>query len=294
MTKKLSKIISLLSSLAFFAIVSVWYLHDNSLPILGQEQSEVGAEAVFMDVGQGDAALILTPSGKKILVDGGDGKAVLERMAAHMKWNDNMIDIMILSHPHADHLVGQIHVMDKYEVGKIYYTGVVHSSPDFTEWLTKIRDLNLEMELVEQPKSIDLGSDGRIDFLFPYSSLNGKEVTNINNSSLVFKYTYGEVSYLFTGDIELETEEKMLTYPEWLAADVLKVSHHGSDTSTSQPWLEAVMPSYAVISVGADNSFGHPSQRVISRLERLGTQVLRTDQSGDIDVFTNGREIMVK
>ncbi|MFA6551330.1 MAG: ComEC/Rec2 family competence protein [Patescibacteria group bacterium] len=246
-------------------------------------------ELDFLNVEQGDAILIKTPYGQNILIDGGDGKEILRELPRELPFYDRAIDLMILTHPHDDHVGGLVKVLQRYRVKKILYTGVSHTSPTYLEWLNIIKRKNIPLTIIDRPQTITLGADLRLDILYPLESLLNKKMENLNNSSIVAKLIYQDQNFLFTGDLEEMEEQVLLEKNIDLRADILKIGHHGSDTSSSEKFLEAVKPSAAVISVGKDNDFGHPSLRVINRLERLGVKIYRTDLNGWIKINSNGK-----
>ena len=249
----------------------------------------------FLDIGQGGGILIQTPYDQNILIDGGDtdGK-VLRQLPKFMPFWDREIGLMILTHPHDDHVGGLARVVKRYKVEKILYTGAVHNAPAYLAWLSVARDKHIPVTIIDRPQTIALGENLEIEILYPFESLLNKEVDNLNNSSIVVKLVYGENSFLFTGDAEGEVERKLLAAGINLSADVLKAGHHGSDTSSSEEFLAAVKQRYAVIQVGEDNDFGHPSLRVLKRFERIGAEVYRNDLDGWVQVISDGKSIEVK
>ena len=205
----------------------------------------------------------------------------------NLPWYDKQIDLMILTHPHDDHVTGLIEVIKRYRVKRILATGVIHNAPNYLAWLGLIKEKNISFTIVDRPQTINLGEDSWLNIIYPRASLLEKTVDNLNNSSLVIKLNYKQDSFLFTGDIEAEVEEELVELEEDLTADIIKIGHHGSDTSSGERFLERVKPRLAIISVG-ENDFGHPSLRVLRRLERLGITIKRTDQEGTIKIFSNG------
>jgi len=248
----------------------------------------------FLDVGQGDAILIKAPGGQNILVDGGPDKAVIKRLAENLPWWDKKIDLMILTHPHDDHVAGLIEVLKRYEVKKILYTGVAHNAPNYLAWLKAVRDKKVAMTIIDKAQTINFGADCRLEILSPGESLLGQVVPDLNQSSIVAKLVYGRSEFLLTGDAGEEVEKKLVSGGENLKVEVLKVGHHGSQYSTSEEFLEKVKPAMAVISVGKDNDFGHPNLRIIKRLERVGAEIFRTDLNGTVKVVSDGKKIIIK
>ncbi len=253
------------------------------------EQSRL--EVSFLDVGQGDSTLIRTPFGQNILIDGGPDDSVVYGLSQELPWWDRTIDLVILTHPHDDHVFGLIDVLERYRVKKVLYTGALHSSPGYIAWLELIRDKKIPLAIIRGQQRINLGDGCYLDILYPNEDFVNKEVEELNNTSIVTKLVYGETSFLFTGDAEAELENKLLELGIDISANVLKVAHHGSDTSSRADFLVAVDSDIAVISVSSDNDFGHPSGRALKRLERSGAKVYRTDKDGLIKFKSNGMRI---
>jgi competence protein ComEC len=178
-------------------------------------------------------------------------------------------------------------------VEKILYTGVNHDSPNYIAWLEVVRDKKIPMVIIDRPQTIKLGDNCRLEILYPLESFLNKEVENLNNTSIVARLVYGNTSFSFTGDAEREEEKEILESGVDLSADVLKIGHHGSDTATSEDFLKAVKPEIAVIEVGKDNQFGHPSLRTIKKLERAGAKVFRTDEAGTIKIVSDGARVEI-
>ena len=208
-----------------------------------------------------------------------------------MDFNDREIDVMVLTHPHDDHVAGLVEVLKRYRVKRALYTGVIHSAPAFLEWLDIINEQGIPLVIIDRPQKIKLDDKCWLDILYPIQSLLGQEVDNLNNSSIVARLSYGQHGFLFTGDAEMEIERILLDGDIDFSSQVLKVGHHGSITSSGEEFIAAVAPDFAVVQVGADNSFGHPSRRVLKRLERSGAAVYRNDIHGTIKFISDGEEI---
>ncbi|MEK7202806.1 MAG: ComEC/Rec2 family competence protein [Patescibacteria group bacterium] len=248
-------------------------------------------EVDFLDVGQGDAILIKTSGGQNVLIDGGPDRRIIKRLGENLNWWDGQIDLMVLTHPHDDHVSGLIDVIKKYRVKKIIYSGVVSNSPNYLAWLKLVLDKKINLTIINRPQIIKLSDGCQLEIIYPQESLLGLEMGNLNNSSLIIRMVYGKTKFLFVGDAEEQVEVKLLNSKVDLTADVLKVGHHGSDTSSGQRFLEKINPRIAVIEVGKDNTFGQPNLRIIKRLERLGAKVLRTDQLGTIKLFSDQQKV---
>lgn len=250
-------------------------------------------EVDFLDVGQGDAILIKSPYGQNILIDGGPDGAVIGRLAENLEFWDRTIDLMILTHPHSDHVKGLIEVINQYDVKKILYTGASHSAPDYLAWLDLIREKKIPLVIIDRPQTVKLGEDCELRIIYPIKNLAGGTSGNLNNTSIAAKLVYRQAKFLFAGDMETEAERELIASGADLSADVLKAGHHGSDTSSGEEFISAVKPSIAVIEAGKDNDFGHPSLRTIKRLERAGAKLFRTDVGGTVKIISDGVEITV-
>jgi len=241
--------------------------------VIRQKPIKAGLKTVFFDVGQGDASLVMAEDGLNILIDGGPDKTVIEKLDKYLPLHNRKVDIMVLTHPHSDHVSGLVDVLGKYEVGEVWMTGVLHNSSEYFEFLGQIKDRKIKTKIIGSESGYELVNfkeNTNIEILYPIKNLFEKKVDNLNNTSIVLKISYKDKSFLFTGDIEEEAEGDILkNYGDGLKADVLKTAHHGSITSNTENFLGAVYPEFAIISVG-ENNFGHPSLRVIKRLERMG------------------------
>ncbi len=248
-------------------------------------------EADFLDVGQGDAILIKTPAGQNILIDGGPGGTIIKRLAENLPWWDKQIDLMVLTHAHDDHVSGLIDVLKRYDVKKILYTGAVHNAPNYLAWLKLVREKKTPLVIIDKKQTVNLGKGAKMEILYPDESLIDKTFEDLNQSSIVIMLCFGKNKFLLTGDADEEVEKKLLSSGADLSADVLKVGHHGSQYSSSQEFLDKARPKIAVIQVGKDNDFGHPSLRIIKKLERAGAEILRTDLNGTIKIISDGMKI---
>ncbi|MGG3839627.1 ComEC/Rec2 family competence protein [Paenibacillus thiaminolyticus] len=251
------------------------------------QQAAAGTlQVYYFDVGQGDSTYIRTPQGQHILIDGGDnhkGQAVVDYLE---QLGVKQLDVVIATHPDADHIGGLDTVIDSIPVKSVYAPKVSHTTNTYRDFLMAVKNRGLKIKTAKASLQIPL--DGvEAEFIAPV----GEYGKDLNAWSAVLRLTYGDTSFLFTGDAEARSEKDMLKQPEQLRADVLKVGHHGSDTSTSQEFLDAVQPTYAVISAGADNKYGHPKKVVVSRLKKAGVEIFRTDKQGTITAISDGTNI---
>ncbi len=249
-------------------------------------------EVTFFDIGQGDSIFIETPEGHQILIDGGPSSAVLEKLAEEMPFWDRTIDLIILTHPEHDHIAGLLEVLQRYKVEQILWTGIKRNTAEYRKWQELIKK-----EEAEGAKIFIAQSDQRIltrnvlvNILYPFDSLEGQEVKNTNNSSIITRLVFGKKSFIFTGDAYKSIERELIEKDITLNSDVLKVGHHGSKTSSSEEFIQAVSPEIAVIQCGKDNPYGHPYPETLATLEKFGIKILRTDQNGDIKIVSDGKK----
>jgi beta-lactamase superfamily II metal-dependent hydrolase len=238
----------------------------------------------FFDVGQGDSIFIRTPEGKDVLIDGGPDGTVLERLGETLPYWDRKIDLMVLTHPHADHIQGLDEVLKNFSVGEVIETDLKNPTPEENYFNKLVASDGAVEEKAIKGEKINLGSDLDFEILYPLTYQAEEE--NINDYSVVIKMIYKGRSFLFTGDATSEVEAQILD--QNLDSDFLKVGHHGSRYSSSQKFLEAVSPIISIISVGEGNSYGHPTADTLNRLNTVGSRVLRTDKAGTVEVDVGG------
>lgn len=242
----------------------------------------------LLDIGQGDSILITTPSHQRILVDGGPDLSLLERLGEELPFFERSIDLLILTHQDSDHITAFPALLERYTIDRILLTGTANMNSRYEAFLDAANRSGSEIIIAQADHDLDLGGGVLLDVLWPKQSLFGEKVKETNNASLVAKLTYKDHEILLTGDIEEKTEEELLKAGYDLRADILKVPHHGSKTSSSTGFLLAVDPDLALISVGRENTYGHPHPLVLARYEALGIPVRRTDKEGKVElVFTS-------
>ncbi len=250
----------------------------------------------FLNVGQGDAILIQRGS-QQILVDGGPSpQAIGLELGKKMPFWDRTIDLIVLTHPEADHLTGLVEVLKRYRVKQVLYPDLEYESELNNEWLSLIESKDIDPVRAQAGQGIKFGPEIAIEVLNPPIASLTDNTSDINDSSVVLRLTMGRVSFLLTADIGRSTELELVTHRAPLNSTVLKVAHHGSDTSTSPEFLAVANPQLAAISVGRGNAFGHPNQEVMGRLEqRLGLEnIYRTDEHGTIEFITNGERLWLR
>lgn len=245
-------------------------------------------KVIFFDVGQGDAIWVETSKHKQVLIDGGKDPKILEKLEQVMAPSDKTIDLVLLSHPAGDHVTGLLSVLKEYTVKQVVWTGVQKDTRVYRQWLDVLeqeRQEGAQISLISSPSHISLQETPcpqYLDILFPLEDLSTTTVKDDNDTSIIAKGVFCNHTVLFTGDMTSKGEKVLLETGSSLQSDILKVGHHGSKTSSSSVFLEAVAPQYAVIQVGKDNQYGHPHQEVLERLQGYGIQVMRTDEIGDI------------
>ncbi|MFA6594531.1 MAG: MBL fold metallo-hydrolase [Candidatus Buchananbacteria bacterium] len=286
--KQIKYLIGIFVAVLLLIVVNSYQRQPGAVLGTFSARSTSSLELIFFDVGQGDSSLIIAPDGEDILVDGGPDNGVLYGLGKYLPPTDRTIELVILSHPHSDHVAGLVEVLRRYRVEKIIMTGAGHVAPDYSEFLKLIEEKRIPVEIIDRPQEEIIGGL-TLQFLTPENNLSGERPANLNNSSIVFKLVYGSTTALYTGDFENE-ESLLLQSRVKLQSGVLKIGHHGSTNANSKGFLQAVAPAYAVVSVGADNQYGHPHYRTLYYLKELGTRVFRTDSDGDVRLLSDGQD----
>lgn len=274
------------SSLVFclFALILVWsaVYHSSSTDLL----------VAFLDIGQGDAIFIKSPIGHKILLDAGSDKSINQALSPFLPFFSQNIDLLIVSHPHLDHYGGFLDLIKHNSPIAFIESGAnVSSLPSaYHNLIDSLKKNNVQIHKLSRGARVVLGGGAYLDILYP---LTGQSFTDLNQSSLIARLSYGENSFLFTGDTTHDSEREVVVLDgNNLRSDVLKVSHHGSKTGSWPDFIEAVSPSWAIISAGVDNRYNHPHQEVLNILDEVGAKILGTYDLGNIKMTSDGREII--
>lgn len=257
-------------------------------PIVSEDPAEIPEDSTFeihfIDVGQGDCSLILC-DGKAMLIDGGESSES-SKVYAYLKAHGiDHLDCMVATHAHSDHIGGLSGALNYASVGTAYCSVTEYDSKTFSSMVKYLNNQGLKIAVPSAGDTFSLGS-ATVQILGPQRTYDDP-----NDMSIVLKITYGETSFLFTGDAERTAEADILDAGYDLSSTVLKVGHHGSDSSTSYPFLREIMPEYAVIQAGKDNSYGHPTEDTLSRLRDADVKVYRNDLQGTVICTSDGESV---
>ncbi len=245
----------------------------------------------MLDVGQGDALFIESPTGTQILVDGGPPRKIMSQLARVMSPFDRSIDAIIVTNPDLDHIGGFEDILKTYKVGAVFESGTFNDSKTYQNLEAEIKNKNIPDILAKRGMRLHIGGGAVIDILFPDRDVS---LWSSNDGSIVAKLSYGKTSIMLTGDSTSVTEKIILENSKQdsktnLASTILKVGHHGSRTSTSNDFVKSVAPKYALISNSKDNNYGHPHPDTLSTLASFGIKIFRTDLLGTIIIKSDGK-----
>jgi competence protein ComEC len=281
----------------FFAILTLVvcfvYLALHAIP---SKRNPTLLTVAYLDVGQGDASFIESPRGTQVLIDGGRDISVIRRLPTVMGYFDRSIDIVIATHPDADHIGGLIDVLKRYDVASIVMTDNINDTPAYEAFLDAVRKENTTMLYAKRGQVIDLGmgdaGSTTLTLLFPDRDVRDLES---NTSSIVSKLSYGDMDFLFTGDSPLAIESYLVELDgALLESEVLKAGHHGSRTSSGEDFVTAVQPRYGIISAGKDNDYGHPHKEVMDTFRAHNVETKNTADVGSIFMESDGVSLWIR
>jgi competence protein ComEC len=265
---------SVILSLSVLGVIFACIIHFS------QEPDKL--RVVFLDVGQGDAILI-SKGNYQMLIDGGrDGKLLLNKLGKYIPFWDRNVEVILATHPDQDHIAGLIDVLQKYNVKNVLKTQDKSESQTYKKFEEEIGNEKSENIDAKKEVSIKISDDAGIEIVYPFSETGDIADNKSNEGSVVVKINYGENSFLLTGDLPKEQEIEIVNSGINIASTIFKIAHHGSKYSNSAGFLEKVNPIQTIISVGKDNSYGHPSGEVVNFLKEKNISVFRTDERGDI------------
>ena len=283
----------LITTIVFVIIASITayfgkdIVGDNSGAHVGTPSGNI--EISYLDVGQGDAAYIRVNE-IDILIDAGPKSDADKLMKQLEEKNIDDFEIVIATHPHEDHIGGMTRVFERYDVESFYMPKVTNTTKTFENMMKAVSNEGLKAKTIKEGTSFDLGEGTKF---IAYSPMKDS-YDDFNDYSPIMKLTYGNKSFIFTGDAEKAVEEEVVKkYSTELNADVIKFGHHGSSTSSTKDFIEAISPQYGIISCGVDNSYGHPHREIVDIINTMGIEAYRTDTQGQITITSDGNTINI-
>lgn len=283
------KILAIISTVTVLSFAGCGAQKNNNIS-KGSDNSEYsGMSVTYLNVGQGDSELIQV-NGINMLIDAGTNAGANDLVKDLKNRGIKTIDIAIATHPHEDHIGGMDEVLENFDVKSFYAPKVSHTTKTYENMLKAVKNEGLKIKQIKEGTKIDLGKDTEVQVYSPVKS----QYEELNNYSPVMKISYGQNSFMFTGDAESLVEKEILNENKDLKADVLKLGHHGSHSSTSKEFLKAIDPSIAIVSCAKDNKYGHPHKETMSNLKKAGITVYETFRDGDITISSNGKKLDVK
>lgn len=275
-------------SLLFLIILSVviWYIALT-------EQKNGTLKFAVLDIGQGDALYIESPTGVQVIVDGGPNKTLMKEISAVVPWYDRHIDMIVVTNPDRDHYEGFIPLLDKYSIDVVLEPGTTNPNEAYKILEDKIKEKNIPKILAKKGQRVELGGGAYIDIIFPDRDVSG---LTPNDGSIVMKLVYGDTSVMLQGDSTAKIEEYLRNSvgSTTLRSTILKVGHHGSRTSSTVGYVKAVSPEIAIASSGKENDYRHPHQEVIDTFKKLNIPLYDTCNNGRIVLESDGKNFVLK
>lgn len=280
--KKFLAIISTITMLSFVGCSSQGVQNNVNASIKKE------LKVTYLNVGQGDSELVEV-NGKTMLIDAGPNSNANELVKDLKERGIKTIDIAIATHPHEDHIGGMDEVLENFDVKSFYAPKVAHTTKTYENMLKAVKNEGIKLKQIKKGTKLSLGKDVLIKVYTPVKS----NYDDLNNYSPIMKISYGKTAFMFTGDAEKEAEHEALRKNKNLKADVLKLGHHGSNSSTTEPFLKAVDPSIAIVSCAKNNKYGHPHKETMTKLKNSKVKVYETFKDGDITITSNGKNLGV-
>lgn len=280
-----------LLTIIIFGIIAIFSAYFGNDIISTNVGTPTGVlEISYLDVGQGDAVYIKV-NDFDILIDAGPKSDSDKLMQQLEEKNIDDFEIVIATHPHEDHIGGMTKVFEKYDVKSFYMPKATNTTKTFENMMKAVSNEGLNVNVIKEGTSFELGEGARIDVYSPIQ----ESYDDLNDYSPIMKLTYGNKAFIFTGDAEKVAEEEVVKkYANELKADVIKFGHHGSSTSSTKEFIEAISPKYGIISCGLDNSYGHPHRETLNIIEKMGIEAYRTDKEGQITITSDGNNIEIE
>lgn len=248
---------------------------------------------IFCDVGQGDAILVITPVGDQILIDGGPDNSVLSCLGKYLPFGDRKIELMVLTHPQSDHMVGLVSVFENYKVEKVLKTDAINQIPEFEAFAQALTEEKTQEFEAAAESSINFGQNFQAEILWPGKNLINNSL-DLNDTSIILRFDFDKFCAFLTGDATNFVWTQLISTGKLTNCFLLKVSHHGSKNATNELFLTSTTPAIAVISAGKNNRYGHPHEEVLEGLRERGIKILRTDIDGTIEIITDGKKVEIK
>ncbi len=272
--------------LLLFITIGIW------AAVLQESKSGVLTVAV-LDVGQGDSIYIQSPTGVEVIIDGGPNNAILRELPKVMKPFDREVDAIIATHPDADHIAGFIDLLARYEIKNFIEPGIYKDTVTAQRLEEEVDESKIPRYKAVRGMLLDLGGGARLRILSPDFDVSVLSSNKANEGGIVAQLVYASTTVLFMADVPAKVESHLVEIDgENLDSDILKIGHHGSRTSTDDEFVSVVTPDVAIISVGSDNRYGHPTEDVLDTLASHNIKTLRTDLEGTIKFISNGREFV--
>lgn len=246
----------------------------------------------FLDVGQGDSVFIRSPYGYNIVIDGGPNLNLTDSVESIMPAQEHSIDLLVLTHPHSDHLFGFMEMLERYKIKYVLLTGVDYKSSLYHYFKQQIADKGVKILLASDSHDIYFNDGLILDIIYPSAPSLNLEPDNVNDDSVMLRLVYADTKILLSGDAEIEEEKNVLLTSNDISTNVLKAGHHGSRTSSTVEYLEAAHPEYAVISAGVNNQYHHPHPETLQKYDARGITTFRTDLLGTIEMVFDERGLL--